>query len=107
MSAHAPDPASIPRATYGAAGYQWFACVVLTLVYGCHAIDRNMPNILLEPIRHEFHLSDSQLGAFTGLAYALSFSLTVLPVGWIADRTNRRNLLGAIVLGWSVFTALS
>jgi len=107
MTEPADEPAVSGRAAYGSVAAQWWACAVLTLVYGCHAIDRNMPNILLEPIRHEFKLSDSQLGAFTGFAYAISFSLTVLPVGWITDRVNRRNFLAAIIVGWSAFTALS
>jgi len=91
---------------YGGASYRWYVLFVLALIYTCHAIDRGMPNILLEPIRHEFHLTDAQLGVFSGLGFALAFSITILPMGFISDRTNRRNFLAVIVLAWSVCTAL-
>jgi predicted MFS family arabinose efflux permease len=91
---------------YGSSAYRWYVLLVLALIYTCHSIDRGMPNILLEPIRHEFHLSDAQLGLFSGLGFALAFSVTILPMGYISDRTNRRNFLAVIVLGWSICTAL-
>jgi MFS family permease len=94
------------RQNYGRASYRWYVLLVLTLIYTCHSIDRGMPNILVEPIRHEFHLSDSQLGLFSGVAFALSFSLAILPMGFISDRVNRRNFLAVIVLVWSACTAL-
>jgi len=94
------------RRSYGKASYRWYVLMVLTLIYTCHSIDRGMPNILVEPIRHEFHLSDSQLGLFSGVAFALSFSIAILPMGFISDRVNRRNFLAVIVLVWSACTAL-
>ncbi len=103
----AGDRAPLASGVYAQASTRWYACIILTLVYGCHAIDRNMPNILLEPIRHEFHLTDFQLGAFSGFAYAIAFSLTVVPLGWIVDRLSRRKFLTTVIIGWSVFTALS
>ncbi len=101
-----PAPADAIRGPYGRTGYRWYVLALLTVIYTCHAIDRGMPNILLEPIRHEFGLKDSQLGLFSGLAYALSFSLSILPMGYLSDRANRRNFLGIIVLAWSACTAL-
>jgi MFS family permease len=101
---------TIPRQSrwsYTNPGYRWYAAGVLTLVYFCHAIDRSLPNILVEPIRHEFNLSDSQLGLFSGVAFGLAFSLAALPMGHISDRvSNRRNLLAGIVVVWSLFTVL-
>jgi len=99
-------PEAAPRPSYGSASYRWYVLGVLTMIYTCHSIDRGMPNILLEPIRHEFHLSDSQLGLFSGVAFALSFSIAILPMGFISDRVNRRNFLAIIVLAWSLLTAM-
>lgn len=92
--------------SYGSAPYRWYVLGVLAMVYACHSIDRGIPNILLEPIRHEFHLNDKELGLFSGLGYALSFSLAILPMGFISDRSNRRNFLAVILCAWSLFTAL-
>ena len=87
-------------------GYSWYVVLILALTYGCHSMDRSLPGILIEPIKHEFSLSDGQLGLFSGLAYALAFSLVILPMGYISDRLNRRNLLVGLLVAWSVATAL-
>ena len=97
--AERPDP-------YAAGAYRWYALLILTLVFACHAIDRGIPNLLLEPIRREYHLNDKQLGLFSGLGFAITFSAAILPMGYISDRTNRRNFLAFIVVIWSLFTAL-
>jgi predicted MFS family arabinose efflux permease len=86
-------------------GRAWYALVVLTLIYTCHYIDRSVLSILIEPIKHEFKLSDSQLGVLTGLAFGLLYASAGIPIGMLIDRVNRRNLLAVLVLAWSVFTA--
>ena len=53
----------------------WYTLIVLTLVYVTNAIDRSAMSIVIEPIKHEFHLSDSQLGLLTGLAFGLTYAL--------------------------------
>lgn len=80
---------------------------VLLLVYVVHHIDRNVLLVLLEPIGKEFALSDSQLGALSGLAYALPFALAGIPLGVLGDRMTRTRLLALLVLIWSAFTALA
>ncbi len=91
---------------YGGSAYSWYVVILLALVYACHSMDRGMAGLLVEPIRHEFGLNDKQLGLFTGMAFGMSFSLAVLPMGYIADRVNRKRLLALIVLIWSGMTAL-
>jgi MFS family permease len=102
-----PSTGDEPSASsYGGPAYSWYVVVLLAAVYACHSMDRGMAGILVEPLRHEFKLNDKQLGLFTGLAFGLSFSLAVLPMGYVADRVNRKNLLALIVLLWSGMTAL-
>ncbi|MFZ1743049.1 MAG: MFS transporter, partial [Pontixanthobacter sp.] len=62
--------------------------------------------VVIEPIKHEFHLTDTELGAVGGLAHAIAYSAFVLPVGWLLDRTNRVKLLAAMLGIWSMITAL-
>jgi len=96
-----------PPHAYGSSPYRWYVVGVLTLIYACHALDRSLPNILVEPIRHEFGLSDSQLGVFSGLAFGAAFSAAALPMGYMSDRVgNRRNLLTGVVVLWSLLTVL-
>ena len=89
------------------AGRRRYALLILTLVSACHIIDRGLPNILIEPVRAEFGLNDSQLGLFSGLAFAIAFSIAILPMGYLTDRTNRRNLLAGALVAWSLLTALT
>ncbi|MGE0388012.1 MAG: MFS transporter [Gammaproteobacteria bacterium] len=86
--------------------YRWYALGVLTLVYTIHAMDRFVLQVLIEPIKREFGASDAAMGFLAGLAYTVAFSIAVLPVGYLIDRFNRRNLLAGILSVWSVLTAV-
>ncbi|MGI4984884.1 MAG: spinster family MFS transporter [Janthinobacterium lividum] len=88
-------------------GRNWYALVILTLIYACHFLDRMMVSIIVEPVRHEFHLTDSQIGLLTGLAYGVTFALAGIPLGLMIDRLNRVRLLAVLVAIWSGMTALS
>lgn len=86
--------------------YRWYALGVLTLAQTCHALDRSIIGLVLEPVGQEFSLSDGQLGALAGLAYGLAFAVAAIPLGLAVDRFNRRNILIAMLALWSGFTAL-
>lgn len=83
----------------------WYTLIILTLVYISNSIDRTVMSILIEPVKHEFGLTDSQLGLLTGLAFGLTYALVGLPMGWLVDRVNRKKLLTAMVAIWSACTA--
>jgi predicted MFS family arabinose efflux permease len=80
--------------------------VTLTLVYAANQIDRQLLGILLEQIRHEFHLSDSQLGLLSGLAFGLFYATLGIAFALLADRSNRRNLIAVAIALWSAATGL-
>ena len=63
--------------------------------------------ILAEPLRKEFSLTDSQLGALGGFVFGIPYSLMLIPVGMLVDRVNRRNLLAVALSLWSVFTLIT
>lgn len=69
-------------------------------------IDRQIVNILAEPIKQDLALSDWQLGAMTGLSFAIFYSVLGLPIARLADRSNRPVIIGVSLMVWSVFTAL-
>jgi MFS family permease len=62
--------------------------------------------VSLEPIRAEFRLSDTQLGLVSGTAFALFYGTLGIPIAWLADRYNRRNLIAICLCLWSATTAL-
>lgn len=86
---------------------RYYVLALLTLVYTFNHIDRQILTILLEPIRMEFDLSDTQLGVLTGIAFALFYATLGIPVAMWADRGNRRNILALSLTIWSGMTALS
>ncbi len=81
---------------------------VLLLVYVFNFLDRQIVNILAEPIGKDLDLSDTQLGLMTGLAFAVFYTVLGLPIARIADRrTSDRGKMIALALAvWSAMTAL-
>jgi len=80
---------------------------LLFLVSMFNYIDRTIITILQEPIKHDLGLSDAQLGALTGLSFAILYSTLSLPIARWADTTIRKRLIAASVAIWSGMTALS
>jgi len=79
---------------------------LLTSVYFLYLLDRNALLVTQEMVKAEFHLSDTQMGLLIGAFYGISYGLAGLPIGWLVDRVNRRNLLVVILSIWSGLTAL-
>ena len=79
---------------------------VLFVTYTFNFIDRQILGILVEPIKRDLGVSDTFMGALTGLAFALFYTVMGIPIARIADRANRRNLVALALAVWSAFTAL-
>jgi predicted MFS family arabinose efflux permease len=87
-------------------GREWYFLSVLLLINTFNFLDRQVINILAEPIKNELKLADWQVGALTGLAFALLYTITGLPMARIAERVHRPALLGVSIGIWSAFTML-
>jgi MFS family permease len=90
----------------GIGSRRYWVLAVMTLVYAMNIADRFVLSTLIEPIKAEFHLSDSAVGFLTGVALALFYTTAGIPLGALADRVNRRNMIAWALAVWSVFTAL-
>lgn len=97
---------SEPAVKPSSSGRTWILAV-LTLVYTFNHVDRQILVILLEPIKLELGLRDSQLGMLTGIAFAAFYATLGIPVAMWADRGNRRNIIALALTIWSAMTALS
>lgn len=86
--------------------YRIYVLMVLMLTYLFSFMDRQILSILIEDIGKEFSLNDTQRGVLMGLAFAVFYAGLGIPVAWLADRTNRKNIISASVTIWSVATAL-
>lgn len=83
-----------------------FVLSVLLIVYTLNFVDRQILSLLIEPIKEDLSLSDSQLGMLTGIAFALFYSTLGIPIARWADRGSRVNIISISLALWSVMTAL-
>ena len=88
-----------------APAYRNWLVIVLLALSALNFADRAVLSVLAQSIKEDLQLSDSQLGVLQGLGFAILYSVLGLPIGWLAERVNRRNLLAACVAAWSVMTA--
>lgn len=91
-----PAPAVTARTHLGLA--------LLALVYIFSYIDRQAIAVLIEPIKQEFGVTDTAIGMLTGVAFGVLYAGLGVPVGRLADRTVRRNVVGVCAILWSVAT---
>ena len=87
-------------------GYLNYVVAVLWVVMLLRFVDLQIVAVLLESIRREFEVSDTLLGLMTGSAFAIFYGTLGVPIAWLADRYNRRNIIVAAVGLWSAMTAL-
>lgn len=86
--------------------YRYYVLGMLTLTSMLSIADRLIMSILLEDIKLEFSMSDTQLGLLAGLAFTLFYALLGIPIARLADRWNRKNIVGIALIVWSGMTAL-
>jgi MFS family permease len=104
MSAAATRDDTTP---YPRESYAWYVIAVLFVVTLFSQLDRQLPSLLVQPIRHAFGISDTGFSLLQGYAFAIVYTLAGLPFGRMVDRTNRRNLIFFGVVIWSVMTILA
>lgn len=90
------------------AGRTRLTLLLLSVIYVFSYIDRNLIAIVLEPIKQEFDVSDTVMGAVSGLAFAILYSAVSFPLSRMADRgSNRKNIVAVCCGLWSLATMLS
>lgn len=100
-----PHGSSQPYALYTVRQRQKFLAV-LFLVTTSSYFDYNVLSITLQPIKQEFHVSDTMLGLLSGFVFALIYCITALPIARWADHGNRRTVITLAVATWSIVTML-
>ena len=97
-----PSPAA--PAGYPPPSYAWYGVGVLVLATVLSYTDRQILSLLVDPIRRDLGVSDTQVGLLMGTAFAFVYGIAGLPLGWLADRACRRNLIVGGIALWSVGT---
>ncbi|MGA1108848.1 MAG: spinster family MFS transporter [Pseudomonadales bacterium] len=103
QSEPATAAANAAEETYSKA-YLRYALGLFLLVYIVNFIDRQIFSILIEPIKAEIELSDTQLGLLGGIAFALFYTFAGIPIARWADVGTRKNIVALAVLVWSAMT---
>jgi predicted MFS family arabinose efflux permease len=89
------------------ASYKRYVVGLLLVVYICNYVDRQILALLMEPIRREFRLSDTQLGFLSGPAFVLFYATMGIPIARYADRKNRVTIISVSIAIWSGMVMLS
>src|SRR5262249_37370759 len=85
---------------------RWVYLVILFLVTTSSYIDYYVLSVVLEPIKLEYHLSDTSLGLLSGFCFALSYAVAAVPIARWADRGNRITVISVSVTAWSAMTVV-
>jgi MFS family permease len=93
-----------PAPTSGVGTKAWVALGSLWFIYVLNFLDRQLLSILAKPIQDTLHITDSQLGLLGGLYFAFFYCFIAIPVGWLADRTNRVAVVSVACGIWSAAT---
>lgn len=100
----ASPPPGMPVTEPLAPSARRYAIGMLLVIYIFNFLDRQIVNILAEPIKNELNLADWQLGMLTGLAFALFYTVLGIPIARYAEKADRVKIISVAVAVWSAFT---
>ena len=90
---------------YPKPGYAWYVVVLLTIAYVISFIDRQFINLVVEPIKADLDISDTQISLLMGFAFGIFYTIMGIPLGRMSDRYNRRWIITIGISLWCVMTA--
>ncbi len=103
----APAAAAAPDAPWPRPAYAWYVVALLVVSYALGVVDRIVIGLLVEPIKADLGLSDTEIGIIQGLAFALFYTVFTLPVGLLIDRWKRVPIIWIGLAIWSAATVAS
>lgn len=81
-----------------------YSLFVITVVVMFTVLDRQVLALMIEPVKADFGISDTQAALLLGAAFSLTYGIAGLPIAWLADRSSRRNIIAASIAFWSTAT---
>ncbi len=85
---------------------RWYVLIMMCLVYTLSIADRYVVSTVLDPIKHDLHLTNFGVSALTGMAFGVFYIILGFPLSWLIDRYNRRKIVAVCLVLWSAMTAL-
>ena len=92
---------------YKKQSYAWYMVALMTIAYMFSFIDRYILGLLIEPIKADLGLTDTQIGLLLGPAFAIFYATMGLPLGYLADRAKRVSIVSIGIMIWSLATVAS
>lgn len=86
------------------AKYAWYVVFLCMLAYIFSYIDRQILVLMIEPIKHDLNLTDTQFSLLHGLAFSLFYAIMGLPIAYLADRFSRPKIIAIGIIFWSFAT---
>lgn len=101
-----PTTAEAPLADGSKLGgpYAWFVVLVLCLAAIVGYVDRQVINLLVDPIKADLGINDTQIGLLQGFSFVIIYALVAIPVAWLADFGRRTTVIIAGIICWSLAT---
>ena len=90
----------------GSLAYPWYIVSLCMLAYVFSFIDRQVITLLIEPIRADLQISDTQFSLLHGLAFAMLYAVAGIPIARMADRRSRPVIISVGIFVWSLATAM-
>ena len=91
---------------YPAPAYAWYVLAILFMAYTVAYIDRQIMALLIEPIKRDLAISDTQVSLLIGFAFVIFYTVAGIPIGRLADKKNRRKIIATGIFFWSLLTAV-
>src|SRR5258708_20766547 len=89
---------------YPSRPYAWTVVAILIATAVLSYTDRQVLSLLVDPIRSDMGISDTRISLLLGTAFAVIYGIAGIPLGLLADRISRRNLIFTGVSVWSLGT---
>lgn len=103
-SAASPPASPFAPRIWPSSAWAWFAVAALMVAYTSSFIDRQILSLLVQPIRADLGITDTQFSLLAGLAFSLFYTLMGVPLAKLADRGSRRMIIFVGIVVWSVMT---
>ncbi len=102
-----PETVDDGRFNFRSNGYAWWVVAALSIANVVAALDRQIINLLVEPIKRDLSLSDTHISLLQGFAFAIFYAILAIPLGRLADSRNRGKIIIAGMMVWSIATFCS
>jgi predicted MFS family arabinose efflux permease len=100
------DPAAVGADAEMSTAYRNYALFMLLVIYTSNFMDRQILNILIEPIKADLGASDTMMGFLAGTVFAVFYATLGMPIAMAADRMSRKKIIVAATTIWSAMTVL-